>query len=98
MRHLLDHQRELRQKLTRGRRGLRAVPINPAMLLDLFKKLDGSRLVKINGLPPDVQIERVEVDRKSGQIVFVVNSSLFPACAENCPIAAISAATVTSWP
>jgi hypothetical protein len=56
-------------------RGRRAIPIRPDVLLALLLSLDGTRPVKVEGLPPDADVELVELDTHSGQIMLVCTSA-----------------------
>jgi len=73
----MESPTQLARRLKRGRRGRKAIPINAENLLALFQSLDGSRAIRCEGIPPDAEIERVEVDSRSGQIVLVIRSALF---------------------
>lgn len=79
MNEATQHQLSLRRKLIANRWGLRAIPLQPESLLAFFKLLDGQRILRCEGLPPDAELERVEVDQRSGLIVLIVRSSLWTA-------------------
>jgi hypothetical protein len=76
---ILNGSAAKRLLVPRCTRGLRAIPLNAFLLLQLFKRLDGSQAMQCHGLPPDTELEEVTVDTKTGQIVLIVSSSIWEA-------------------